>query len=199
MRGVAAPSKVEAYWVGRSAGPAAAEELRELLPTSSGGSGGGDDSGGGSGGAGAGDGSVTPEQVALVTSALELMDRGGAMGGSATAGDSANALRCIHAARMAESAAATVYGAPLGGRFLTALASGADRAWPEGSVSRRLAAKLRAELTEVVGGSLGSDDHNGSDDLLLTLLTMAGRLHPGLAPEVVGPIADAHRGDISTG
>ena len=100
------------------------------------------------------------------------------------------ALRCVHAARMVECAASVVCGTE-GGRFLSALASGANSCWPIESSARSFALKLRAEVIELLGGE---DDAND----LLRLLTRHGRLYPGLAPPISGTVVSSERGDTSS-
>jgi hypothetical protein len=103
------------------------------------------------------------------------------------------AARCLHAARMAEHAAALMCGSSgRGGRFLGALAAGVDAEWPAGNAARRFADRLRQSIADAIGG--------GGEEVaaLLAAITRDGRLYPGLAPPVAGPVVSAERGDVSS-
>lgn len=109
---------------------------------------------------------------------------------SALAGARSSA-RCLHAARMVEHAAALMCGSSTrGGRFLEALAADADAHWPGGNAARRFANRIREAIAEVIGGS----DRDVA--ALLAAITRDGRLYPGLAPPIAGPVVSAERGDV---
>lgn len=68
--------------------------------------------------------------------------------------DASGAVRCLHAARMAECAACIVSGdAVRGGNFLRALARGLDHSWPPDARVRAFAASLREALEDVLGSA----------------------------------------------
>lgn len=168
MRGVAHPRKVLAFWVGKGSAAAVADEVARLLECEE------------------REERDSPSVGAAAAAALEaLSERVG----------TAEALRCIHASRMAESAATLVCGSErLGGRLLAALARGDDGGWPPAADgAREFAGRLRAEVGEALDGVLSE----GGADALFALITMGGRLHPGLAPEVSGPVVSSERGDVS--
>ena len=71
--------------------------------------------------------------------------------------DTRGAVRCLHAQRMAESAASVVLG-ERGGAFLRALAGGSDRNWPVDSRARSFAASLREALEDVLGSAACAAD-----------------------------------------
>jgi hypothetical protein len=94
-----------------------------------------------------------------------------------------------HLAVIVEGIAVDHFGGEKAGSFLTDLAVGADAAggaWPAASPLREAAQTIRSQLHAV----LGADRAN----VLLRLLTRDGRLHPGLAPPVSGPVVDAEAG-----
>ena len=107
--------------------------------------------------------------------------------------DVAGAVRCLHAARMAESAATIVCGsADNGGRFLNALAARTDLDGksPFSGAATSFAAKLRQEMTAAVGNAAASQ-------ALLRQMTRDGRLSPGMAPTVAGPVVLSENGDLT--
>ena len=167
MRGpTARPRKIEAFWCGELRGGAARvrEELEVLLRA------------------------VAPPSDAA--------DGGGDDDDALAAlvGDEPRAaIRCMHAARMVESGAVTVCGGwQLGGRFLNAVAEGADSEWaPLDSVAARgFASRVRDELTTLLGDPAAAM-------LLLRMITRDGRLHPGLAPPPPEVYVASERGDIT--
>jgi hypothetical protein len=91
---------------------------------------------------------------------------------------------------MVESAARSIFG-DMGGAFITAMGAGEDVGWPTGSRARNVADRMRAELSGVLGGG-------AAVRTLLRLMTRDGRLHPGMAPPVEGPVvsAEPRRGDL---
>jgi len=112
-------------------------------------------------------------------------------------------LTYLHAARMAECAATIVCGSSqLGGRFLAAVADGVDAGWPTNSGAARFARKLRAELSAAMRGGSESTEKEEDDEVvvvatgctkpsvrrLLRLVTRHGRLAPGIASPIDGPI-----------
>jgi len=107
-------------------------------------------------------------------------------------GDHASALRCLHASRMLEAAANKVCGGDpqKGGAFLTAMAAGDDASWQRDSQAAMYAAKLRSELA----GWLGSSASVGA---LLRAMTRDGRLYPGLAQPIEGPVVNSEKGDVT--
>ena len=105
-------------------------------------------------------------------------------------GDGAAALTAFKAGRLAETIAAkTCGGAEQGGDFLSAMAAGADAGWVEGSKAARVAARIRGQLSGLCGGSAS---HAAA---LLRALTRDGRLCPGLAPPVDGPVVASETGE----
>jgi hypothetical protein len=105
----------------------------------------------------------------------------------------AGAVRCVHAARMAEHAAVVVAGGvEAGGRLLTVLAAGADAEWPAASRARAFAARLRVALADVLEGDAAAVTS------LLRAATRHGRLHPGLAPRFdEASVVSSERGDVT--
>ena len=77
------------------------------------------------------------------------------------------------------------------GRFLSHLADGAHTIWPKNSSMRAFANKLEREMGEIIS------NHEVSVNVLLRFITRHGRLHPGLAPPVVGEYVSGERGDTS--
>jgi hypothetical protein len=193
LKGIASTAKVESFWVGKGGAAPTAEALRQLLQPQ-----------------GGHQEAAAPAASLPVMSLLDLSDgsttsesvdagAAGKEGGSGCVGrrslpdgpTAENAVLWLHAGRMMESAAFTVCGGvQLGGRLLTAMADGKDGNWPAVSKARQFARRLRTEVADVLGSPEACD-------ALLELLTMDGRLHPGLAPPVVGPIVSAERGDIT--
>jgi hypothetical protein len=133
------------------------------------------------------------------------------------------AVRCLHSARMAEHAAALMCGSTIeGGRFLGALAAGADAGRPVGNAARQFASRLREAIADGIRGGdwdvdgmgVGAwevdgvwrdgrevDGSGGVDEevaALLAAVTRDGRLYPGLAPPVAGKVVSAERGDQSS-
>ena len=105
-------------------------------------------------------------------------------------GDGAAALVAFKAGRLAETIAAkTCGGAERGGDFLSAMAAGADAEWAKGSKAARVAARIRGQLSGLCGGSAS---HASA---LLRALTRDGRLCPGLAPPVDGPVVASETGE----
>lgn len=105
-------------------------------------------------------------------------------------GDGAAALMAFKAGRLAETIAAkTCGGAERGGDFLSAMAAGADAEWADGSKAARVAARIRGQLSGLCGGSAS---HASA---LLRALTRDGRLCPGLAPPVDGPVVASETGE----
>jgi hypothetical protein len=104
----------------------------------------------------------------------------------------AEAVSWLHASRMVESAAKSMFG-DRGGAFITAMGAGQDAGWPVGSHARNVADRMRAELSGVLGGG-------GAVRTMLRLMTRDGRLYPGMAPPVEGPVvsAEPRRGDLRT-
>ena len=86
------------------------------------------------------------------------------------------AMKCLHAARMIESAAAHLMGddQAKGNHFLAALAAGSDGFWPPDTSAYKSAQTLRKELIAVLGEDGAS--------ALIRMSSRDGRLHPGLAP-----------------
>jgi hypothetical protein len=72
----------------------------------------------------------------------------------------------------------------LGGRFISALAAGAESSWPASEAASK-AKRLRTELM----GLLGDEVANA----LLRSVTRDGRLHPGLAAPVVGRVLNSEK------
>ena len=66
------------------------------------------------------------------------------------------------------------------GRFLQALAEGADALWPDESNLKASATTVRTELITVLGVPRAN--------ALLRSINLHGRLFPGLAPELKGPV-----------
>jgi len=109
-------------------------------------------------------------------------------------GDSADAVRWLHAARMAEHAAAITCGCPLlGGRLLGAMAAGADAGWAEGTAARSFAQRLRDAIADVIQGG------DREVTALLAATISGGRLYPGLVPPLGGAVVSAERGEVSSG
>ena len=105
-------------------------------------------------------------------------------------GASHAAVRLLHAARMAESAALVVCGdADVGGRWLRAVACGGDEKWPASGAAKAFAIRLREEVARVL-----ADDAVAA--AVLRLVTRHGRLH--LAPPVEGPVVASERGDMTS-
>jgi hypothetical protein len=115
--------------------------------------------------------------------------------------------------------------ASLGGRLLAAMAQGADLTWPEGGRARAFATRLRQECALILregaqvesaahfgtpghsarGADLSADETNSAPGhemespvgILLRFMTWDGRLHPGLAPRIVGQVVSSERGDVT--
>jgi len=105
-------------------------------------------------------------------------------------------LACLLAARWLETEVAAALDESEVGPFLNALAGGGDaeeRAGhdtgtaigPAGSPTYTLAAKVRLELLSSVGLK--------STCALLRAMTRHGRLHPGIAPPVTGPVVNSEK------
>ena len=62
--------------------------------------------------------------------------------------------------------------------------------WGEATPMRRHARHARAEMMGMLGGEL--------TNALLRAMARDGRLHPGLAPEIVGPTVNSEAGELST-
>ena len=106
---------------------------------------------------------------------------------------SSGAIRCLHAARMAEQGATAVCGGSrAGGRFLNAVAAAEDAAW--GLEGRHAACAFAAKLREEVAAVAGSD---AAARALLRQCTRDGRLYPGLAPPIEGPIVRSEHGETT--
>ena len=90
--------------------------------------------------------------------------------------DSTAALTAFKAGRLAEAVAARACGGDTarGGELLTDIAAGEDRGWPPGSKPDRIARRIRAQLSALLGGQAAAA-------ALLRALTQDGRLHPGLS------------------
>ncbi|KAL1514542.1 hypothetical protein AB1Y20_003639 [Prymnesium parvum] len=101
--------------------------------------------------------------------------------------DEKEAMVWLHAGRVLEAAAQKTVGAKAG-LFLNAMAEAADAQWPPESAARVTATKLRQELGALLGGA-------AEVAALLEGLTRDGRLHPGLAPAVSGPIVTSEVDD----
>jgi len=99
----------------------------------------------------------------------------------------AEAVAWLHASRLLEASARSLFGADNSGAFLTAMGAGADASWPKGTRPRDVADRLRAELAGVLGGG-------AAVRALLAAMTRDGRLHPGLAPPVEGPVVSGEMG-----
>ena len=175
------PSKVEAFWCAEVGGGAqrVREDLASLLPPLS------DGCGSSSPGRGDDDDDDDDALAALVGGSCE------------------GAVRCIHAARMVESAAFVVCGSrDVGGRFLTAIAAADDVTWPSGGSAAAFARRVRDEIADAVLAATpsASESQRGrAAALLLRLITRHGRLKPGLAPLVpeAGEYVSAERGDLT--
>ena len=115
----------------------------------------------------------------------------------ATLKETAAAVRVIHAARLAEVAAAYVVcgSSTLGGAFLAALALEADASAACGRPCASFALRLREELHAALQPQ-DDDEPLLGVDVLLRLLTRDGRLE-GLAPKAEGPIVSSERGEVS--
>lgn len=193
------------FWVGTKGAREVVQSYREapldMSATVDGGGGsqsgdaGGDDGSrdGGGGGMQGGDGGAGCHESVMEGTAL-----GGAppaplrpAGGHVPAGH-AQAVAWLHASRMVESAASSMFG-DMGGAFITTMGAGEDACWPTGSRARTVADRMRAELSGVLGGG-------GAVRTLLHSMTRDGRLHPGIAPPVMGPVvsAEPRRGDLRT-
>ena len=106
---------------------------------------------------------------------------------------SSGAIRCLHAARMAEQGATAVCGGSrAGGRFLNAVAAAEDAAW--WLDGRHAACAFAAKLREEVAAVAGSD---AAARALLRQCTRDGRLYPGLAPPIEGPIVRSEHGETT--
>ena len=106
---------------------------------------------------------------------------------------SSGAIRCLHAARMAEQGATAVCGGSrAGGRFLNAVAAAEDAAW--WLDGRHAACVFAAKLREEVAAVAGSD---AAARALLRQCTRDGRLYPGLAPPIEGPIVRSEHGETT--
>ena len=73
----------------------------------------------------------------------------------------------------------------LGNRFLAALAAGAESGWPVHQEAATKATRLRRELMSVLGARC--------TNALLRAISRDGRLYPGLAPKVEGPIINSEK------
>ena len=85
-----------------------------------------------------------------------------------------------------------------GGELLTDLAAGEDAAWPAASKPRRVARRLRRTLAALLDDGAGGAGGAGGARraaALLRALTRNGRLHPGLAPAVEGPVVASESGE----
>ena len=106
---------------------------------------------------------------------------------------SSGAILCLHAARMAEQGATAVCGGSrAGGRFLNAVAAAEDAAW--GLEGRHAVCALAAKLRDEVAAVVGSD---AAARALLRQCTRDGRLYPGLAPPIEGPIVRSEHGETT--
>ncbi|KAL1496580.1 hypothetical protein AB1Y20_014185 [Prymnesium parvum] len=117
-------------------------------------------------------------------------------------GEEGGGVQFLMAARWVESETAQRVGAGAAGRFLTALAAGEDAAAYDGA---------HREASDAIG-PLGSATHNAAVSIrlelllqfgeeranaLLRLLTRDGRLYPGLAPKVEGPIVNSEASEMT--
>ena len=95
-------------------------------------------------------------------------------------------MAALHAGRMVEGGAPKLMGGDeqLGARFLGALAAGAESGWP-GNDAAAKARRLRSELMAILGTPRAN--------ALLRCISRDGRLHPGLAPAVEGPIVNSEK------
>ena len=98
--------------------------------------------------------------------------------------DEETGLRWLHASRLAEGAVRKWVSDGNGGQFLNALAAGADLKWDPSSAAAGMARRLRDELSAVLRSHV-------EVQRFLMAITRDGRLHPGLAPEVEGPIVSS--------
>ena len=104
--------------------------------------------------------------------------------------DSSMGLRCFRVARLFEGSTQELLGsAAAAGKLLTAMARGEDAAWAEGLPLKRHAARIRCEM----GALLGAERANA----LLRGMAQDGRLHPGIAPPVVGDMVNSERGQLT--
>ena len=90
-------------------------------------------------------------------------------------------LLCMQLSRYVEGEVHSMLGddAQAAGRFLTALAIGADTTWQVGSPARERANAIRSHMITIVGAARAN--------ALLRTMARHGRLYPGLAPELRGP------------
>ena len=128
-------------------------------------------------------GGVDGEAGVRATARYGARPRGCPSGESSMPTLHAEAVAWLHASRMVESAAKSIFG-ERSGAFITAMGVSEDASWPHESKARSVAERLRAELTGVLGGV-------GAVHTLLRLMTRDGRLFPGLAPAVDGPVVSA--------
>jgi len=104
---------------------------------------------------------------------------------------SADGLSCLLLARRFEGSLTELLGsARAAGELLTDMAAGAELRWGEATPMRRHARHARAEMMGMLGGEL--------TNALLRAMARDGRLHPGLAPEIVGPTVNSEAGELST-
>ena len=101
--------------------------------------------------------------------------------------DEPMAMACLHASRMIESAGTSLMGnnVETGGRFLHAMAAGAERSWPPSERATQQARRLRTELIALFGAE--------RTNALLRCTSRDGRLFPGLASKVEGPIVNSEK------
>jgi hypothetical protein len=93
-------------------------------------------------------------------------------------------LLCMQLGRHVESETAkNMFGGDYGeaGRFLHALSEGQDTRWPAESPAQRQAYGVRHHLLQCLGEAERAN-------ALLRVLVRDGRLHPGLAPKLRGPV-----------
>mmetsp|Transcript_61365 Transcript_61365/g.102136 ORF Transcript_61365/g.102136 Transcript_61365/m.102136 type:complete len:466 (-) Transcript_61365:114-1511(-) len=108
--------------------------------------------------------------------------------------DNGAALRFLQASRWLERLATQWFGGVHAGKFIHAIATRADAAWPSDSQAYRNAQRFRKEL-----GRLASwlDGSVCTVEVLLRLMIRDGRLFPGLARTIEGSLVSADRGDFS--
>ena len=163
-RGISQPRATEAFWVGKDKGAAVAEEVRVLLDM--------------------------PSDVVAAIGGDSDDDANNEVCGQLP--DGLLGLHYLQAARMAECAATIVCDSSvLGGRFLAAVAEDVDRSWPAGGAAAGFARKLRKELAAAMQIDDMVDDAPTTPNVcrvLLRLITRHGRLAPGIAAAIDGPI-----------
>lgn len=104
-------------------------------------------------------------------------------------GDPTVGLSCMQMGRHLESEATQCVGQEDYGRFLSAMALGADSRWPDSPVRER-AQQIRSHLLTVLGARRAG--------ALLRAMTRDGRLHPGLAPRLAGAIVGTEETHLSS-